>query len=262
MNLIHHTQSTRNNEQIHYSVSRSKTSQPGAHARTHARAPSSCLFAHTRLRSSCACAHTSASTAWKSPYYHCNTRNHGAFQMFDMNNPSTLNKLSFRLAGAINQPHSGCRESSWEILLTRCDKTCLLFNALSEQWASTKGPAWDSSLGSLGAPASPRGAGRTSWVEREMSFGQGLMAAAFTESVSVHWRLFLFISLIFEICFWKMSHAWALTLSVIQFYSLFLQWDMISHIFFFSSVFVTFFTCNYDFFILFFTALYTVSSHA
>lgn len=33
MNLIHHTQSTRNDQQIHYSVSRSKTSQPGAHTR-------------------------------------------------------------------------------------------------------------------------------------------------------------------------------------------------------------------------------------
>lgn len=163
MNLIHHTQSTRNNEQIHYSVSRSKTSQPGEHARTHALSPVVRTHAHT---------HTSASTAWKSPYYHCNMRNHGAFQMFDMNNPSTLNKWSFLLAGAINQPHSGCRESSWEILLTRCDKTRLLFNALSEQWVSTKGAAWDSSLGSLGVPASPRGAGRISELKGNVTWSR------------------------------------------------------------------------------------------
>lgn len=103
----------------HATMNRSITLSAGAkpasqastrtHTHTHALSP---VFSHTHAWDTHARMHTSASTAWKSPYYHCNMRNHGAFQMFDMNNPSTLNKLSFLLAGAINQPHSGCRESS------------------------------------------------------------------------------------------------------------------------------------------------------
>lgn len=110
--------STRNNEQIHYSVSRSKTSQPAkrTHARTH-----SLSLSHM---------HASVSTVWKSPYYHQYMRNHSAFQMFDMNYLSTLNKLSFLLSGAVNHPHSGPRGPSKEIIFTRCDKRCRVLNSL------------------------------------------------------------------------------------------------------------------------------------
>ena len=61
MNLIHHTQSTCNNEQIHYSVSRSETSQAGTHAHI--------LFHCVKI--------TLLSPARKKSY--------SAFQMFDMN---------------------------------------------------------------------------------------------------------------------------------------------------------------------------------
>lgn len=112
MNLIHHTQSTCNNEQIHYSVSRSKTSQAGTHTHT---------VAHTL---------TSFSTVWKSPYYHQHIRNHSAFQMFDMNQ-ATCHKLHLDVKQISISSCRCCK--SWTFMNWRCFLREIIFTRCNER---------------------------------------------------------------------------------------------------------------------------------